>query len=240
VAGGAYVALSGLRTRLEQLDRIAADIANAATAGYKTERVPTVAAERPDFGQVLQTAIDVAAAPGLVDFRDGSVTATGRELDVALQGRGFFEVETPAGPRYTRNGQFSRRVDGVLVTADGMVVRGEQGAITLGDEAVVFEPDGTVRAGGAVVGKLRIVDFGDYVGLRREDAGRFRADAGVTPAAAPAARVRGGTLEGSNVSLPERMVHMTEVARAFEGLQKGILTLMNDIDGRAINELGRR
>ncbi|HEY8548659.1 MAG TPA: flagellar hook basal-body protein [Vicinamibacterales bacterium] len=239
MAGGAYTALSGLRARMEQLDRLAADIANAGTAGYKTERVPTAVAHRPDFGQVLQTAIDVSAAPGLVDFREGSISPTGRDLDVALEGRGFFEIQTPNGPRYTRNGQFSRRGDGVLVTADGHVVQGENGPITLTAGQVTIEPDGTVRSGETVAGRLRIVDFPDYVRLRREDGARFRAE-GMTPTAASAARVRGGALEGSNVSLPERMVQLTEVARAFEALQRGVTTLMNDVDGRAISELGRR
>ena len=109
MAGGTYSALSGLQTRLAQLDRIAADIANAGTAGYKTERVPTVESRRPDFDKVLQTAIDVTAAPGLIDFRDGQIQTTNRDLDVALDGRGFFEIETQQGLRYTRNGQFSRR-----------------------------------------------------------------------------------------------------------------------------------
>jgi flagellar basal-body rod protein FlgG len=241
MAGGTYSALSGLRTRLAQLDRLAADIANAGTAGYKTERVPTVQANRPDFGKVLQTAIDVSAAPGLVDFRDGSIETTGRDLDVALEGRGFFEIETPEGLRYTRNGQFSRRPDGTLVTADGAIVRGDAGPVVVGQGAISIEPSGEVRAGGVLAGKLRVVDFGDYVSLRREESGRFRADNGVTPAAAPAtSRVRGGALESSNVQLPERMVQLTEVARAFEALQRGITTLMNDVDGRAIAELGRR
>lgn len=240
MAGGTYSALSGLRTRMEQLDRIAADIANAATAGYKTERVATAVARRPDFGQVLQTAIDVSAAPGLVDFRDGAIMMTGRDLDFALEGRGFFEIETANGPRYTRNGQFARRPDGLLVTADDQVVSGEGGPIRLAEGAFSVEPDGTIRSGGAVAGKLKIIDVADYVALRREDAGRFRLEGGQTPAAATTARVRGGALEGSNVSLPERMVQLTEVARAFEALQRGVTTLMNDVDGRAISELGRR
>jgi flagellar basal-body rod protein FlgG len=241
MAGGTYSALSGLQTRLAQLDRIAADIANAGTAGYKTERVPTVEARRPDFNQVLQTAIDVAAAPGLVDFRDGQVQTTNRDLDVALDGRGFFEIQTDQGLRYTRNGQFSRRPDGTLVTADGNVIQGDGGGpIVVGQGAIAFEPDGSVRAGGVLAGKLKIVDFGDYVGLRREG-GHFRAEAGTAPTAAPAvSRVLGGSLEASNVQLSERMVQLTEVSRAFEALQRGITTLMNDVDGRAISELGRR
>jgi flagellar basal body rod protein FlgG len=240
MAGGTYSALSGLQTRLAQLDRLAADIANAGTAGYKTERVPTVEARRPDFNQVLQTAIDVAAAPGLTDFREGQIQTTGRDLDVALSGRGFFEIDTADGIRYTRNGQFSRRPDGTLVTADGEPVRGDGDApIVVGVGAIAVEPDGSVRAGGVLAGKLKIVDFGDYVSLRREG-GRFRAEGTAPVAAAETVRVHGGALEASNVQLPERMVQMTEVARAFEALQRGITTLMNDVDGRAISELGRR
>jgi flagellar basal-body rod protein FlgF len=240
MAGGAYVALSGLRSRVEQLDRLAADIANAATAGYKSERTTTVAVDRPSFSRALETAIDVAAGPGRLDFRNGPIASTGRDLDVAIEGRGFFEVDTPAGPRYTRNGQFDRRADGTLVTLDGLPVRGEQGAIALGAGPVSVDADGTVRAGGVVAGRLRLVDFADHGRLSREDAGRFRADAGVVPAPKPDGSVRGGSLEQSNVSIPERMVQLTTVARAFEGLQRGISILANELDGRAISELGRR
>lgn len=99
MAGGAYTALSGLRSRIEQLDRLASDLANVGTAGYKAERLTTVAAERPDFGTVLQSAIDVAPGPGRVDLRSGPLVATGRDLDFAIEGRGFFVVDTPGGPR---------------------------------------------------------------------------------------------------------------------------------------------
>ncbi len=241
MAGGSYVALSGLRTRLEQLDRISADIANAGTAGYKSERVTTAEAPRPDFSQVLQTAIDVSAAPGIVDFRNGSIEGTGRDLDMAIEGRGFFVIDTPNGPRYTRNGQFSRRGDGTLITADGLEVQGSDGPIKMADGKVSIEADGTVRAGGTVAGKLAIVDFGDYVALRREDGARFRPEAGNTPLdASKTATIRSGALEASNIALAERMVQLTEVGRAFEALQRGVSTLMNDCDGRAITELGRR
>ena len=243
MAGGSYAALSGLRTRLEQLDRISADIANAHTAGYKTERVATAESPRPDFGAVLQTAIDVSAAPGMIDFRNGSIENTGRDLDVALEGRGFFVVDTPNGPRYTRNGQFSRRSDGTLVTADGLEVQGDKGSIVIPAAGrVSIESDGTIRGvDGAVAGKLKIVDFTDYITLRREDGARFRPESSTAaPPAAATTTVRGGSLEGSNVTVAERMVQMTEVSRAFEALQRGVTTLMNDVDGRAIAELGRR
>jgi flagellar basal-body rod protein FlgF len=243
MAGGAYVALSGMRTRMEQLDRLAADLANVSTAGYKSERVTTAAVERPDFQALLQTAVDVAAAPGFLDFRNGSMATTNRDLDMALEGRGFFAIDTPGGVRYTRAGQFIRASDGTLTTADGFAVQGDDGKpIKLVDERqVAVEPDGTVRTGESVAGRLKIVDFDDYAVLGREEGARFRVETGATAkTAAETTRVRGGALEQSNVSVVERMVSLTEVSRAFEALQRGITVLMNDVDGRAISELGKR
>jgi flagellar basal-body rod protein FlgF len=241
MAGGAYVALSGLRSRVEQLDRLASDIANVNTAGYKGERVTTTRVDRPDFGSVLQTAVDVAAAPGLLDMRNGSFSSTGRELDVALEGHGFFAIDTPGGTRYTRNGEFTRRADGTITTTDGMVVQGDDGPIRLAADAgtIAVEADGTIRTGDEVAGKLKVVDFDDYTTLTREDSGRLRSGIAAR-AASPNTMVRGGMIEQSNVSVVERMAQLTEVGRSFEALQRGVSLLMNDIDSRAISELGRR
>jgi flagellar basal body rod protein FlgG len=237
--GGAYVALSGLRSRADHLDRLASDLANAGTSGYKAERGTTTAAERQTFDRLLDSAIDVAPGPSRMDFRPGVLAPTGRDLDLALRGSGFFVIDTPAGPRYTRNGHFDLRADGTLTTADGDAVAGENGPIKLGPGPVSIAQDGTIRAGAAIAGRLKIVDFSDYQGLAREGSARFRAD-GVTPAAAPNTIVEGGTLEKSNVSVVDRIAEMTEVSRTFEALQRGVTLLMNDIDGKAITELGRR
>jgi flagellar basal-body rod protein FlgF len=242
MSGGAYIALSGLRTRVDQLDRISSDLANVNTSGYKSERVTTTSVRRPNFAASLETAIDVAAAPGFIDFGNGQIETTNRDLDLALEGRGFFAIDTPGGTRYTRAGHFTRRSDGTLTTADGLVLQGDNNApIRLTNNGqVMVETDGTVRSGNEIAGKLKIVDFDDYGALSREEGARFRADANAAVRTAAATRVRSGALEQSNVAMVERMAHMTEVARSFEALQKGISVLMNDIDGRAISELGRR
>lgn len=242
MAGGTYAALSGLRTRMEQLDRLASDIANAKTAGYKAERVTANAAERPDFGRTLQAAVDVTPGPGHLDFRPGSMEKTGRDLDFAIEGRGFFVVDTPQGPRYTRNGNFSMTADGTVTTADGHPVQTATGPLKLGRAggAVSVADDGTVTVGAQTAGKLRIVDFDDYQELQREDMGRFRAPVSVTPTEATGVAVRSGLLEASNVSVVDRMVALTEVARGFEALQRGLNILSTELDGRAITELGRR
>ncbi|HEY2904415.1 MAG TPA: flagellar hook-basal body complex protein, partial [Vicinamibacterales bacterium] len=114
MAGGYYTALSGMRTRMDALDRLAADIANASTAGYKTERAGTTQADRPSFGTVLQSAVDVANGEARTDLRPGALAPTGRPLDVAIHGSGFFVVQTPQGERYTRNGHLVRGANGSL------------------------------------------------------------------------------------------------------------------------------
>jgi flagellar basal-body rod protein FlgF len=239
MAGGIYVALSGMRTRADQLDRLAADIANSATAGYKAERAGAAAVNRP-FAAVLDSAVDNAPVASKIDFRPGVVAGTGRDLDMAIDGRGFFAVQTPAGVRYTRNGHFERKADGTLVTGDGMPVLGEGGPIKLGNGEVKVQSDGTVTAGGAAAGKLQVVDFDDYQSLSREDGGRFRATTATAARSLATREVRGGALEQANVSVVERMTALTEVSRSFEALQRGVTLMANDIDGRAISELGRR
>ena len=238
MAGGAYSALSGMQSRLAELDRIASDLANISTAGYKSERTATFAAER-DFAAELQSAVDVAAGGTRTDLRPGTITATGRGLDAAIEGEGFFAVETPQGVRYTRSGNFTRRPDGTLTSVDGEPVLDAQNrSITLGTGTLQIEPDGTVRAGDAVAGRIQLwrIDEGDLV---RETGSRFKPAAGVKPRPSDAMLVP-GSLEQANVSMIDRMATLTEVTRTFEALQRGVSVLMNDIDGRAISELGRR
>jgi flagellar basal body rod protein FlgG len=243
MSSGAYVALTGMQARSAQLDRLAADLANSATSGYKSESATTIASERQRdaFGLALQSAIDVADGPRVIDFSSGSLTPTGRDLDLAIDGEGFFVVNTPNGPRYTRNGHFTRLADGTVATEEGFALQGEAGPIKLpaGSGAVTVGDDGTLRSGGTSAGQPLVVTFAPGAALAREDGARFRAD-GVTATPVPSARVLGGTLEQSNVSVVERMVQLTDVSRGFEALQRGVTILMNDCDGRAITELGRR
>jgi flagellar basal-body rod protein FlgG len=243
--GGIYVALSGLRHHAEQLDQIASDIANTSTSGYKSERSTSVASERPSFSSALQAAVDVTPGEKQIDFRPGSINGTGRDLDFALDGRGFFVVETPEGLQYTRNGHFQVMNDGTLATVDGLAVQGELGTdeygpLVLPGGPVDVEADGTIVVGGVPSGKFRIADFATYDALARQENGRFSAPPNVTPDIGTAVELRGGALEQSNVTMAEQLVQVSEVSRTFEALQRGLSVLMNDVDGRAITELGRR
>jgi flagellar basal-body rod protein FlgF len=237
--GTQYVALSGLRSRLDELDRIALDIANISTPGYKGQRGAQKSVDRPTFGDELQTAIDTVQNGTKIDFSPGMTVSTGRGLDVAIEGRGFFAVETDKGTRYTRNGHFAKSASGELVTGSGAVVQGSSGAITLGPGEVRIDEDGNVYSGTTKAGKLSVVKFDDPNKLTKDVGDLFRNDAGITPVDDDEAAFHGGALEGSNVSLPERMAQLISVSRNFEGLQKSIATVMNDLDGKAIETLGR-
>lgn len=240
MAGGHYVALSGMRTRLDELDRLASDIANVGTAGYKSERTSQKDARRPVFDAALETAIDATTGARRLDVRSGAIQPTGRSLDLALEGNGFLVVDTPAGPRYTRNGHLTRRADGTLTTSDDLAVRGADGPIVLGEGAVKVDEDGTVSVGDTVAGSLSVVQFADPAALVRESGSLLRAPEDQTPAAVAEPRLRVGSLENSNVSMVDRVAELTTVTRNFQALQKALSVLMNDVDGRAVDSLGRR
>lgn len=237
--GGHYIALSGMRTRLDQLDRLADEIANSGTAGYKGERSGYVNAPRDAFDQALATAIDVSTGSRSLDTRPGDVIDTGRDLDIAVGGDGYLSVQTAEGTRYTRNGHLMRSTDGTLTTQDGSVVLGTSGPIKLGPGEISFEKDGTVMAGKTVAGKLAIVHFDNPKQLSRQGGALLRAEGmEAKPTASP--DVHGGSLEESNVSTVERIAELTNVARTFQALQKAISVMLNDVDGRTIDSFGRR
>jgi flagellar basal body rod protein FlgG len=241
MAGSYYIALSGMHARMEALERLATDLANSSTVGYKAGRTTTTQADRDNFGVWLQAAIDVTTGPTHTDARPGTITPTGRDLDVAVDGPGLFAIDTPAGTRYTHDGRFIRRADGILATAAGMTVQDDKGKpLTIGLEtAVLFDPDGTVRSDGVAIGVLRVVEFDDPGALVREAPDQFRSD-GEQPHAPVTVAVRPGALEQSNVSVVERMTEITNVSRNFATMERALSLLSNDIDLRAIQELGRR
>ena len=240
--GSQYIALSGLRTRMDQLDRLAADIANIGTAGYKGVHDVQAASERPagSFSDVLQTAIDTTTDGQNLDMRAGAIAPTGRPLDVAIDGQGFFSVQTAGGTRYTRNGHFTRSTSGTLTTDDGNALLGTDGnPIQLGDGDVKVENDGTVWSGTQQSGQLAIVSFAQPSQLVSDGPSLFSA-AGQAATPLDNALVHGGSLEQSNVSMADRLAELTSVSRGFEAMQKTMSVMLNDVDGRAIDVLGKR
>ena len=239
--GGQYIALSGMRLRLDELDRLSIDLANAGTSGYKAERMGHESAERPAFNDALQSAIDVTEGGRRLDTSNGSIEPTGRDLDVAIEGEGYFTIQTPGGDRYTRNGHFTRDADGYLTTPGGSQVMGEDGEpIKLGVGKVKFEADGRVVSGTTTAGHLAVVQFANAGNLVHESGATLRAPDGMTPEPATKINISQGTLEQSNVAVVQRISEITDVSRAFEALQRSVSVMMNDVYGQAIQQLGRR
>lgn len=239
MSGGQYIALSALRTRMQQLDLLADDLSNVHTSGYRGGRSVQVALARSEFDDALATAVDTSSGEFVLDMKKGTIEPTGRDLDVALEGEGFFAVETLNGMEYTRNGHFARSTDGTLVTSDGAVVQGEDGPITLGAGDARIDSEGRVWSGAANVGTLLIVTVPNPEKMSRSTGARLLANGQETTEVEDFV-LRPASLEGSNVAMPEGLAKLTSVSRNFEALQRSISTVLNDVDGRFIDSMARR
>ena len=264
---GLYAAYLGMRSRQQQLDLLANNIANASTSGFKADRLlyrSVVAANQnsnesstpstPAAGGTPSTATDqnrqltplrYGIEVGVVtsqttDFSAGSVRETGRSLDIALNGDGFIVVQTPRGERYTRQGSLTLDNSGQLVTQIGDLVVGDSGPITVPPGNVSFGEDGTVSVNGSIAGKLKLVRFNNpNVALVKEGNCLFATNGTEQPQEATETRVAQGTLELSNVNSLTEMVAMMQNSREFESLQKSVSTLMNELGRKISNEIGR-
>ena len=226
------IVASGLRARMESLDLLANNIANASTGGYK--------ADREFYSLYIAPEADSGATMPLierpwVDHAQGTLHSTGNPLDVALSGKGFLAVNGPSGPLYTRNGNFRVSADGKLTTADGYPVRDSQGApLTVqGTRPMEIARDGVITQDGVVTGKLEIVDFATTAGLSKQGSSYFRADPSLRPAASTESSVEQGQLEAANTGSAEAAVRLVSVMRQFEMLQKAV-TLGSEMSKRAI------
>ncbi len=235
------IAASGLRARMESLDLLANNIANASTGGYKADReFYSLYAAPETAGNDPSSTMPLIERPW-VDHAQGILHTTGNPLDVALSGNGFFAVNGPSGPLYTRNGNFRLATDGKLTSSDGYPVRDPQGApLTVqGTRPLEISSDGTVTQDGVVVGKLEIVDFTSTAGLSKQGSNYFRVtDPAVLPGAASGTTVEQGHLEASNTGTAESAVRLVSVMRQFEMLHKAV-TLGAEMNKKAIEEVAK-
>jgi flagellar basal-body rod protein FlgF len=232
------VAASGLRARMESLDLVANNLANASTGGYKDDREFYSLYTAPE-ADAENSAMPLIDRPW-TDLSQGVLHDTGNSLDVALSGSGFFAVNGPSGPLYTRNGNFRLSPAGTLTTADGYAVRGAAGApLTLQTaQPIDISSDGTITQNGAVAGKLEIVDFTGADGMVKQGANYFRTGT-AAPAAPPAATaVEQGRLEDSNTGTAEAAVRLVSVMRQFETLQKAI-SLGAEMNRQAVEQVAK-
>ncbi|MBN1547904.1 MAG: flagellar basal-body rod protein FlgF [Syntrophaceae bacterium] len=233
--------------KVNQLDLVANNIANAATPGYKTEHIKASVGDNvndPTNDQVPEISATV-----YVDFSQGVLEKTGNYLDLALQGEGFFEVETPEGRAYTRAGNFTINRDGTLTDQLGNPVMGESGQITIAGEDtasdVRISQSGMItvygtEAEGAEVATLKVVSFDNPDKLKRGANGLFvdPGQAGLKTLEAEQKNIQSGYLEMSNASATKEMIQLMDIQRTFELYQKAIQTI-SEQDRLAVSRVGR-
>ena len=210
-----YTTLTRQSGLMREMQVVANNIANAATTGFRQEGlIFSEHVKRIEGGASLSMA---TANVRNTLMLQGGLTQTGGPLDLAIEGEGFFLIETPQGERLTRAGHFSASADSELVTTDGFRVLDTGGApVFLPPDAsdLSVAADGTLSAGGIPLAQIGLVQPVDSLGMIRETGVMFRADAGVEPA--EAGRILQGFLESSNVDPISQIARMIEVQRAYE------------------------
>mgnify|MGYP000267986726 CR=1 FL=1 len=238
---GLFRSASGMLVRQTRMDAISNNIANVNTTGYKrdsifaqrlVEAMPVVGNLRGNHDPHSDT-LDM-----FTDSSTGSFTKTDHPLDVAIQGTGFFVIDTPEGQRLTRNGHFQVDAEGNLVDSNGNAVSGDGGQITLPLNADAYiSENGEVVADGEVVGKLQVVEMLDERQMEKLGNGYYASE-GVATNPIETTRLVTGSLENSNVDIMMEMVEMISVQREFEVEQKMIHTTDGTLD-RLIRDVGR-
>ena len=233
-------AASGLRARMQSLDMLANNLANADTGGYKIDREFYSLFTGPETGGNDPVTLPVIERHW-TDFSQGTIRPTGNPLDFALSGQGFFRVEGPNGPLYTRHGAFKFSQAGVLVTSEGYPVRLAGGGSLQAQSGAPLDvaADGSINQQGQPLGKLDVVGFENAGALVKQGNTYFRT-ADDTAGARPAAGVdvQQGRLESSNVGAAESAVRLVGVMRQFEMLHKAI-SIGAEMNKRAVEEVAR-
>jgi flagellar basal body rod protein FlgG len=214
-------------------DSVTQNIASSQLSGYRKRTVDFIAETAGQIqagsGQESAQGAIFPRAAGVINFTPGEPQATGRDLDVAIQGQGFFEVQGPDGQKsYTRDGQFHVQPDNTLTTGSGQTVLTDSGnPVTLlpTGGSIVINPDGTVMQNGTQLGRLSVQNFADTSQLIPGANGTFTAGGGAAPTPVAKPDLLQGYTEGSNVSPMHEMVDLITISRAYEANQKMITTV---------------
>lgn len=251
---GLYIAGTGMNVQSKKMDIISNDLANVNTTGYKKDTAiigsfPEVLLTRlndtqnhiPNNGQIGKITHGAKIDAIYTEFTPGSVRSTGGLVDIAIQGDGFFTVQTPNGEAYTRDGGFSIDAAGNVVTKEGYAVMGENGPLQLGEDflnsggEVSIEKDGNMYLDGQLIDRINVVKFADNTQLQKLGDNLYQ---GGGQRGAFDGTLLQGFLETSNVNPVTAMVDMITVSRAYEANQK-ILQVHDTLLGKAVNDLAR-
>lgn len=240
---GLYTAATGMNFQLNRQDAIANNLANISTVGYKKDETVgsafrerlVLATDRLETNPIGTISLGVNTADNFIDTSVGRYVPTENPLDLAVHGEGYFVVQTRNGIRLTRNGNFTRDLDGYLVTAEGENVMGTEGPILIDGEDVQFAQEGSVQVNGVTVNRILLVNPSNPNSLVKEGHNRFRVNGGLLRSTAT---IEQGMLEQSNVNSVQEMVKMIEVTRAYESNQK-VIAVMDTVMNKVANEIGR-
>lgn len=227
--------LSGQSVRqLQVLDTTVHNVANVDTPGFKAIMLSYMHDSSSPTGRIVPT-----MPRETVDFRQGDTHGTGNPLDMAVMGKGFFVLETPDGPAYTRDGRFTINGAGELVNLSGYPVMGDGGPVILNGDDITVETSGVIRVDGLETDRLRIAAFDNPAALTRADDGLYFDSTGRAGIAdAEDVMVLQRSLERSNVSAIQEMVRLIEAQRIFESYQK-VMHTIQDIDKLSTGRIGR-
>ena len=224
-----------------QLDVVANNMANINTAGYKNvdllfEEYLMPTARHKDFKALDQKLYYTQDWATVSNFSAGTIQQTGNELDMAIQGEGFFVVQTPQGERYTRDGSFQLNSRGQLVTSEGYNVLADGGFVTFGanESGITVGKDGRVSSSAGAKGILRIAEFENPQALEREGDTLFK---GENPIFDNNSMIAHMSVERSNVSGVSEMAEMIRVTRAYTSLAN-LQKRQDDLRRDAIKKLG--
>ena len=249
---GLWLSAAGMKVHEHRQTLLANNMANADTTGFKQDLAvvrqrAVESASSADGMRFAHPVLDglaggVNVRPVFHDFTQGPIEHTGRHLDVAIEGDGFFAVTDGRQTRYTRNGSFTLNPSGELVLGSGggrwRVLEADGGPVRIDPAAgdVEVSSDGTIRQGPAVVGRLAIATHRDKQSLRKVGESLFEAPkGGMAPVEA---RVLAGALEGSNFNPMQGLAQMIETTRAYQ-LNATLLQLQDQATDRAVNTVGR-
>lgn len=217
--------VSGLEALTKQYMNITNNLSNAATAGFKRRR-STFSHELSQAGQQTTVGGNKLIMQSSIDWRQGRMMQTGRPLDCALTGEGFFVIETPDGPLYTRNGVFVVNNKNQLTDLLGRTVAGKSGPIAVPIDVsaanIHIASDGTLSTDGRTIGQLKLVKFDKPADLITIGTSTYRAPDRLSPQDADNVIVTQGFQEGSNVNVVNELVNLITVSRMYESNFKSI------------------
>lgn len=245
---GFYQLGTGIMTQNKALSTIANNISNAETTGYKKQLVVTESFEDMIIARIKAKPNDSSRGVNIGEksmartvsqtasiHTQGVLKETGRNLDVAIVGEGFFAIQTAQGIMYTRKGDFNVDDQGYLIQAGAGRVMGQNGPIRVGTEEVEFDKNGNVYANGENVGRLAVYNFADYSSLTPVTEGYYSSTG---EAQQIEALVRGKTLEGSNVDMAEEITNAIAAQRELQ-TQSQVLKMYDTTLQKATTEIGR-